>query len=101
MITNVLHFDRLKGGLVIHLSLIRVSLKNKKRTFYVCLIIVAEWLGHSKMDTTRQYYANADTTMKQEAIEKATSKLNPIISGEIAIDWEDDEVLLKKLYGLK
>lgn len=65
------------------------------------LPLVAEWLGHSKMDTTRQYYANADTTMKQEAIEKATSKLNPLISGEIAIDWEDDEVLLKKLYGLK
>lgn len=65
------------------------------------LPLVAEWLGHSKMDTTRQYYANADTTMKQEAIEKATSKLNPLISGEIDLDWEDDEMLLKKLYGLK
>ena len=65
------------------------------------LPLVAEWLGHSKMDTTRQYYANADTTMKQEAIEKATSKLNPLINGELDIDWEDDEELLKKLYGLK
>jgi len=65
------------------------------------LPLVAEWLGHSKMDTTRQYYANADTTMKQEAIEKATSKLNPLINGELDLDWEDDEELLKKLYGLK
>ena len=65
------------------------------------LPLVAEWLGHSKMDITRQYYANADTTMKQEAIEKATSKLNPLINGELDIDWEDDEELLKKLYGLK
>ena len=65
------------------------------------LPLVTEWLGHSKMDTTRQYYANADTTMKQEAIEKATSKLNPLINGELDLDWEDDEELLKKLYGLK
>lgn len=65
------------------------------------LALVAEWLGHSKMDTTRQYYANADTKMKQEAIEKATSKLNPLISAETDLNWEDDEELLKKLYGLK
>ena len=65
------------------------------------LALVAEWLGHSKMDTTRQYYANADTTMKQEAIEKATSKLNPLIAGRTVFDWDNDEELLKKLYGLK
>ena len=65
------------------------------------LALVAEWLGHSKMDTTRQYYANADTTMKQEAIEKATSKLNPLLSSKMDFDWENDEELLKKLYGLK
>lgn len=65
------------------------------------LALVAEWLGHSKMDTTRQYYANADTTMKKEAIEKATSEFNPLLSCEVSYDWEDDEELLKKLYGLK
>lgn len=65
------------------------------------LALVAEWLGHSKMDTTRRYYANADTTMKKEAIEKATSELNPLLSGTADLDWEDDEELLKKLYGLK
>ena len=47
------------------------------------------------------FYANADTTMKKEAIEKATSDLNPLFSNEYDIDWEDDEDLLKKLYGLK
>lgn len=65
------------------------------------LALVAEWLGHSKMDTTRRYYANADTTMKKEAIEKATSELNPLLSGTTDLGWEDDEELLKKLYGLK
>lgn len=63
--------------------------------------LVAEWLGHAKMDTTRRFYANADTTMKKEAIEKATSDFNPLFSNEYDIDWEDDEDLLKKLYGLK
>lgn len=47
------------------------------------------------------FYANADTTMKKEAIEKATSGFNPLFSNEYDIDWEDDEDLLKKLYGLK
>lgn len=47
------------------------------------------------------FYANADTTMKKEAIEKATSDFNPLFSNEYDIDWEDDEDLLKKLYGLK
>ena len=65
------------------------------------LPLVAEWLGHAKMDTTRQFYANADTTMKKKAIDKATSELNPLFSNEYDIDWENDEELLKKLYGLK
>lgn len=47
------------------------------------------------------FYTNADTTMKKEAIEKATSDFDPLFSNEYDIDWEDDEDLLKKLYGLK
>lgn len=65
------------------------------------LPLVAEWLGHAKMDTTRQFYANADTTMKKEAIDKATSEMNPIFSNGYDVDWEHDEELLKRLYGLK
>lgn len=41
------------------------------------LPLVAEWLGQSNIETTIQYYANADISMKREAIEKATSELNP------------------------
>lgn len=37
----------------------------------------------------------------KEAIEKATSDFDPLFSNEYDIDWEDDEDLLKKLYGLK
>lgn len=63
------------------------------------LPLVSEWLGHSSIETTIQYYANADISMKREAIEKATSELNPLFKDNPDINWEDDEELLKKLYG--
>lgn len=64
------------------------------------LPLLAEWLGHAQMSTTLTYYANADVKMKQEAIEKATSNLNPLFNDDINIDWEDDEEMIKKLCGL-
>jgi site-specific recombinase XerD len=64
------------------------------------LPLLSEWLGHAQMETTLTYYANADTKMKQEAIEKATSKLNPLVNDGLEIDWTDDEELIKRLYGL-
>lgn len=64
------------------------------------LPLLSEWLGHAQMSTTLIFYANADTKMKQEAIEKATSVLNPLFSNDANINWDDDEELLKKLYGL-
>jgi integrase/recombinase XerD len=64
------------------------------------LPLLAEWLGHAQMETTITFYANADTKMKQDAIEKATSALNPLFQETPDINWEDDEELIKKLYGL-
>jgi site-specific recombinase XerD len=64
------------------------------------LPLVAEWLGHTNIETTLRYYANADISMKRDAIEKATSELNPLFRDNPDINWEDDEELLKKLYGL-
>jgi len=58
------------------------------------LPLLSEWLGHAQMETTL-IYANADTKMKQEAIEKATSKLNPLITNQISIDWRKDEETIK------
>lgn len=65
------------------------------------LTLVSEWLGHASVNTTRQYYANADTTMKKEAIDKATLELNPLFSNDYDFDWEEDEELLKTLYSLR
>ena len=64
------------------------------------MALLSEWLGHAQFTTTL-IYANADTKMKRKAIEKATSGLNPLISNaQIHIEWEDDEAMIKKLYGL-
>jgi len=64
------------------------------------MVLLAEWLGHAQISSTL-VYANADTEMKRTAIEKATSKLNPLISGEAEyLEWEDDEALIRQLYGL-
>lgn len=64
------------------------------------LPLLSEWLGHAQVDTTRKYYANANTAMKQDAINKATSELNPILQDDKDFDFENDEELLKRLYGL-
>ena len=40
-------------------------------------------------------YADDDTTMKKEAIDRATSDINPLYSTEYDIKWKDDEELLK------
>ncbi len=64
------------------------------------LPLLSEWLGHAQMHTTLTYYANADTKMKQEAIENATSCFNPLFSDDYDINWENDEVMIKKLCGL-
>ena len=65
------------------------------------LALLAEWLGHAQISTTLLYYANADTEMKKEAIEKATSKLNPLLSGETGdLEWGNDEAMIRQLYAL-
>ena len=46
------------------------------------------------------YYANADTKMKKDAIDKATTGLNPLFQDNPDIHWEDDDEMIKKLYGL-
>lgn len=63
------------------------------------LELVSEWLGHAQLETTL-IYAHADTNMKRVAIDKATSRSNPLISSDVMPMWQDDESMIKKLYGL-
>ncbi|MBW9154796.1 tyrosine-type recombinase/integrase [Clostridium estertheticum] len=63
------------------------------------LPLLSEWLGHAQLETT-MIYAYADTKMKREAIEKATSIINPLKQGQEITPWQDDDELIKRLYGL-
>ena len=64
------------------------------------LTLVSQWLGHSQLETTL-IYAHADTEQKRKAIQKATPKDSPLaISGGTERLCVDDEILIKKLYGL-
>ena len=46
------------------------------------------------------FYANADIRMKREVIKKATAEMNPLLESTTGFVFTDDEVMLKKLYGL-
>jgi len=63
------------------------------------LTLISEWLGHAQLETTL-IYAYADTNMKREAIDKATSKSNPLVNSNVKPVWQDDETIIKRLYGL-
>ena len=66
------------------------------------LTLISRWLGHASIETTRNYYAKADTEQKRLAIEKATDKSSPlaqVLNSERFIVNDDD--ILRRLYGLK
>jgi integrase/recombinase XerD len=64
------------------------------------LALLSEWLGHAQLETT-MIYAYADTEMKRDAIQKATSSHNPLMSKDQFPIWKGDDQLIRKLYGLK
>jgi len=63
------------------------------------LALVAEWLGHSQLETTL-IYAHADTEMKRIAAEKV-SKSKPSVFTDEQFMFQDDDTVIKKLYGLE
>jgi len=66
------------------------------------LTLLAQWLGHVKVETTRDYYAKADTEQKRRAIAKATDESSPLASKLNAERFTvSDDDMLKRLYGLK
>jgi len=65
------------------------------------MALLAQWLGHVQLESTL-IYAHADTEMKRNAIQKATSPMNPMSTDfEAQRKWEADESLLLELYGLR
>ena len=61
--------------------------------------MVAQWLGHSQMETSL-IYANATTEMKKAAVKKISSKENSVFKDDEKFKYEDDDDIIKQLYGL-
>lgn len=61
------------------------------------LVLLAEFLGHANVNTTR-IYAWADTEMKRQAIQKISAKTKS--DCDVIPIWKNDEEMIKKLYGL-
>jgi integrase/recombinase XerD len=66
----------------------------------VPLPLVAEWLGHSNLETT-QIYAQATVDMKRKAAEKLANDEKSVFKNNVTFKYADDEDILKKLSGLK
>ena len=64
------------------------------------LALLSEWLGHEDPETSL-IYAFADTEMKRRAIEKATCGDNPLMLEKTPAIWENNEEMIRKLYGLR
>ena len=65
------------------------------------LELLSQWLGHSRIETTL-IYAHADTEMKRKAIAKATPPDSPLGRHvKPTLLKEDNDDLIRRLYGLK
>lgn len=62
------------------------------------LPLISEWLGHSQLETS-MIYAYADTEMKRAAVGKIINEENPVFTNE-KFKYQDDDEMIKKLYGL-
>jgi len=84
----------------LHPHLFRTTRAMHLYTAGIPLPLIAEWLGHSKLETTR-IYASATTEMKRKAVEKLSSNEKSVFNNDVTFKYADDEETLKRLCGLK
>lgn len=63
------------------------------------LEMVAQWLGHSQMETSL-IYANATTEMKRTAIQRISTKETSVFRDNEKFKYADNDGVIKQLYGL-
>lgn len=63
------------------------------------LEMVAQWLGHSQMETSL-IYANATTEMKRAAVKRISTKESSVFGDDENFKYRDNDKIIKRLYGL-
>lgn len=63
------------------------------------LELISQWLGHSQMETTL-IYASATAEMKRKEVEKIYKKENSVFKEDEKFKYENDDEVIKRLYGL-
>lgn len=61
--------------------------------------IIAEWLGHSDIESTR-FYAKITELMSRKAVDKLAEGDEAVFDSEVKFKYADDEETLKRLCGL-
>lgn len=63
------------------------------------LELISQWLGHSQMETPL-IYASATAEMKRKEVEKIYKKENSVFKEDEKFKYENDDEVIKRLYGL-
>ena len=66
----------------------------------VNIYYIKEFLGHSDLSTTENYYVRADTEMKRKALEKVSPSVIPSLSSNIPC-WKQNDNLLEWLKSFR
>ncbi len=65
----------------------------------VPLPTISDWLGHSRIETTR-FYAKVTDLMKRDALRKLSEGDDAVFKGDVAFKYADDDEVLRRLCGL-
>ena len=66
----------------------------------VPLPTISEWLGHSRIETTK-FYAKVTELMKRDALGKLAESDHAVFKSDVAFKYADDDETLRRLYGIR
>ena len=66
----------------------------------VPLPTISEWLGHSRIETTR-FYAKLTELMSRDALKKLAESDQAVFHSDVAFKYADDDEVLRQLYGIR
>ena len=96
---------RLREGRLPELQHLRSHLFRRSRAMHlyqagVPLPTIQEWLGHSRIETTR-FYAKLTELMKRDALKKLSESDQAVFKTDVAFKYADDDETLRRLHGIR